>query len=320
MERALRPDRFNVQPETPASEKEFKYWLKTLENYLVELPQENLDKLKVLINHISPSIFEFISEETDYNAAIENLKKIYEKPSNIVFARHVLNVRQQQPGESLDQYLQALKSLSKDCGFEAVDANTHKEQYICQSFVAGISSSSIRQRILESNETSLTDIFKKARSLEHAQKNTEAYGTSYNSHLNAVIPNDPLNQQQNQQQQQQHNQQQQQQLQQQQQQQLQQLQQQSLQLQQSLEENHVNAVKSNRYNEKSTTGDKSNQTCGNCGKERHPPSMCPSRNAECYQCGKKGHLIQVCRSNPKNLNSNSNNSSVSASVFVPAFP
>ena len=54
MERALRPDRFEIMPNNSSSEKEFNHWLKTLENFLAILPCDNLDKLEVLINHLSP--------------------------------------------------------------------------------------------------------------------------------------------------------------------------------------------------------------------------------------------------------------------------
>ena len=185
MERALRPERFEILLDTPASEKEFNFFLRTLENYLAVLPQENLDKLKILINHISPTVFEFVNEEVTYASAIEALKKIYVKPTNVVFARHLLSIRKQQPGESLDQYLQALKTLGKDCNFEAVDANAHRDQYIRDSFIAGISASAIRQRILEDGTTQLSEVFEKARSLEHAQKNVESFGNT-DVHLNAI--------------------------------------------------------------------------------------------------------------------------------------
>ena len=154
MERALRPERFEILPDTPSSEKEFNFFLRTLENYLAVLPQDNLDKLKILINHVSPTVFEFVNDECTYESAIETLKKIYVKPTNVVFARHLLSIRKQQPGESLDQYLQALKTLGKDCDFKEVDANAHRDQYIRDSFIAGISASSIRQRILEDVTTS----------------------------------------------------------------------------------------------------------------------------------------------------------------------
>ena len=181
MERALRPDRFSVEADLPTSEKEFTYWLRTLENYFAVLPQENLDKLKILTNHLSPTVYEYISEENTYENALEILKKVYVKPANKVFARHLLSIRKQDSSESLDQYLQALKTLSKDCGFEAVDANTHREQFIMNTFINGLQSSDIRQRVLEENKTTLTEIFDQARTLDIAQKNTEAYNNNPHS-------------------------------------------------------------------------------------------------------------------------------------------
>ena len=47
MERALRPDKFDVLPDTGTSEKDFKFWLKTLENFLAILLQDNLDSSSI---------------------------------------------------------------------------------------------------------------------------------------------------------------------------------------------------------------------------------------------------------------------------------
>ena len=80
--------------------------------------------------------------------------------------------------------MQTLKTLSKDCDFQAVDANTHRDQYIRDSFIAGLQSSSIRQRLLEDNRTALDDIYIQARSLEHAQQNIQAF-QSGNIQMNA---------------------------------------------------------------------------------------------------------------------------------------
>ena len=326
MERALRPERFEILPDTPSSEKEFNFFLRTLENYLAVLPQEHLDKLKILINHVSPTVFEFVNDELTYASAIEALKKMYVKPTNVVFARHLLSIRKQQPGESLDQYLQALKTLGKDCDFKEVDANAHRDQYIRDSFIAGISASSIRQRILEDGTTELSAVFEKARSLEHAQKNVESFGNT-DMHLNAIsnerrsfIPQQQhLPQPQPQHSQQQHFQQ-------------QQLQQQSFQqppqqplqiqdqpaFQQSTNDSgHLNAMPDNRSN-RNRINRNPNQ-CGNCGNAAHPRSLCPAKDKECYSCGTRGHLGKMCRKRPQS-NSNAGSNGQLASVYVSQFP
>ena len=187
MERALRPDKFDVLPDTGTSEKDFKFWLKTLENFLAILPQDNLDKLKVMINHVSPAVYDYVSECTTYDAAVELLKTIYIKPTNVVFARHLLSTRQQKPEENFDQYLQELKLLSKNCQFEAVTANDHRDQYIRDSFIAGLRSTSIRQRLLEENKVTLADVHEKARTLELAHKNVESYGPKSEDVFSAAL-------------------------------------------------------------------------------------------------------------------------------------
>ena len=140
MDKALRPERFDKNPNNPSSAKEFTHWLRTFEYFLDVLPSTSTDsdKLRVLTNYVTPTIFEYFSECDDYQSAVSVLKSIYIKPTNPVFARHLLATRRQQPGESLDQYLQALKILSKDCCFEAVDAKTYSEQSIRDAFIAGI--------------------------------------------------------------------------------------------------------------------------------------------------------------------------------------
>ena len=87
------------------------------------LSHEDLDKLAVLSNFVSPSIFQHIEDCTDYETSIETLQVLSIKPKNEIFARHVLaTTRKQAPTETLDEYLKALKTLSKDCNFKNVTA------------------------------------------------------------------------------------------------------------------------------------------------------------------------------------------------------
>ena len=149
MDKALRPDRFEGIANTSSAAKEFKHWLKTFEAYLAVLPQDNLNKLTVLTNFVSPSVHEYFSECTEYDDAVKALKDIYVKPTNEVFARHLLATRKQNTGESLDGFLQALKTLSKDCNFKAVTADKNRSDAVRDAFITGIQSNAIRQRLLE---------------------------------------------------------------------------------------------------------------------------------------------------------------------------
>ena len=62
---------------------------------------------------MSPKIFVYIEECTEYDRAIVVLNELFVKRKNEVFARHVLATRSQQIAESLDEYLQVLKTFIK---------------------------------------------------------------------------------------------------------------------------------------------------------------------------------------------------------------
>ena len=133
------------------------------------------DKLNFLINHVDTTVYELISEAPDYDDAIKLLKNTYARASSPIFARYALKTCNQTVGESLDVYLQKLKRLSTGCNFSAVSAKLHKKKAIRDAFIGGILSNEIRQQLLEDHNLSLKKAFDKARSLEIAQENAEAY-------------------------------------------------------------------------------------------------------------------------------------------------
>ena len=65
----------------------------------------SINKLSVLANFVSPSIFQQIEECTDYGAGVEILQALFVKPRNEIFARHILATRCQQPHKTLDEFL-----------------------------------------------------------------------------------------------------------------------------------------------------------------------------------------------------------------------
>ena len=113
------------------STKEFSHWFKTFQNFLSVLPmlqvfpQQNLEKLMILTNLLSPTVYKVINESSMYDDAVSVLISAYIKSTNEVFAQHLWSIRKQQPGESLDEFLQALKALSKDCNFKPATAEQH---------------------------------------------------------------------------------------------------------------------------------------------------------------------------------------------------
>lgn len=200
----LRPERFSVLPNTSGADKAWLHWKRTFTNYIASAirtpaatqpgdgetadPTATLaaNKLDVLINYVSSSVYDYISECADYDTAIQTLESMYVVPKNEIFARHLLATRKQQPGESLDTFLNVLKLLAKDCQFKAVSAEVYKQEQIRDAFINGLQTPSIRQRLLENVTLSLTETFTQARSLELAQKTSDQYNTPPPLSLNTV--------------------------------------------------------------------------------------------------------------------------------------
>lgn len=172
MERLLRPERFEGSQDT--SPAQWTHWLRTFSNFVQSISPAP-DKLKLLINYISPEAYSHISDCENYEDAINALKAVYVKPKNIIYARHQLATRRQLSSESIDTYLHSLKILAKDCDFTQVTADTYTQEAMREAFIAGLASPAIRQRLLEKETLTLSEAVQLARSLDSAQRNAEGY-------------------------------------------------------------------------------------------------------------------------------------------------
>ena len=121
-------------------------------------------------------MYDYIEDCADYDAAVETLTQLYIKTPNEIFARHLLATRIQKPGETLTEFLQELRKLSKDCNIKNVTAEQYREALVRDSFINGIASPLIRQRLdLENTRLHLKTAFDQANSLDLEQKKSEAY-------------------------------------------------------------------------------------------------------------------------------------------------
>jgi len=141
----IKPSTFTADPSSSQAAKEWKYWYKTFTNFLESFPADpaitNESKLRCLIAHINQDVYELISDSANYDQAIQTLERLYVKPSNVMFARHLLMTCKQKSEQSIDEYFQKLKRLSKDCNYAAVNAENHKNEAVREAFISGLSSS-----------------------------------------------------------------------------------------------------------------------------------------------------------------------------------
>ena len=160
----------------------------------------------------------------------------------------------------LYQGLDALKILAKDCKFEAVTATEYRDQSIRDSFINGISSNAIRQRLLENSQLDLDTAVKQAKSMETACNQAETYVKSHCTVSAAAASEysetkDPSKL--------------------------------------SFCEND-SSIDSSKYSEPTVSSISTNQKCFFCGLRRHPRSKCPAKDSSCNKCGKVGHYAKVC--------------------------
>ena len=83
MERLMRPDRLDADPNSSDAAKTYNHWFRTFTNFIDSLPTEPApNKLNLLINYVAPSVYDYISECTTFDAASDTLKNMYIKPKN----------------------------------------------------------------------------------------------------------------------------------------------------------------------------------------------------------------------------------------------
>ena len=80
MDKFLRPGRFDAIPNARGSDKAWLHWKKTFTEILTSIAEHEPNSLNVIINYVSPEVFEYIADCTDYDSALETLESLYITP------------------------------------------------------------------------------------------------------------------------------------------------------------------------------------------------------------------------------------------------
>ena len=114
MNRLMKPERLDLDPSAPNAAKEWRHWRRTFDNFIIECGIDPVpNKHRIITNLISANVYEHIEDCTDFQSVIDTLDNLFVKSPNVIFARHLLSTRRQQSRETLDQFLQDLRKLSK---------------------------------------------------------------------------------------------------------------------------------------------------------------------------------------------------------------
>jgi len=179
----LRPRELCVEPGTPDADRIFAFWCRTVEDFIESLRELRRDgdpevnKQRIMINCLSPSVDPCVEDAAGYADVVRILKSLYVQQKNNSYARHLLVSRHQLQGETMCEYLQVLKTLAKHCTFSDVTVAAYREELTRDAFINGLSSASIRQRLLEKAEITL-QAFELAESLDRAQRQALSMGQS----------------------------------------------------------------------------------------------------------------------------------------------
>ena len=187
------------------------------------------------------------------------MEKVYSKKVNKIYARWKLS-QEKQRGEAIDNFVNRLMILAKDCSFEDVTAIEYKKESVLQSFISGLEDPYIRQRILE-KDVNLEGALEAAEILKRAKTDAGCYETEKNQATVAVANKieskcdlDPETTVDN-----------------------------------GAHVDHIAAV---------SRTSKANNTklvkCQNCGIQ-HPVRKCPAFGKACFSCGKLNHYAEFCR-------------------------
>ena len=94
----------------------------------------------------------------------------------LIFAKLLLASRKQQSGETIEPFYQFLH-IFQDCGQRNVTGEEYKNELVQNAFINGLSSHSIRHRLLAKYQLIVTQTFDFERSLRTAEDHFEAYLT-----------------------------------------------------------------------------------------------------------------------------------------------
>ena len=189
MDKILRPERLDFDVKSSNAEEDYNHWIRTFENFLEAVIKSNddADKLKVLTNFVTPKVYHYIADCDSFESAKDMLQSLFIKKKNKVCARYILLNQKQDPSETISDYVASLKQLTRDCDFKQVTSQQYHEEMLLNAFVSGLSSDTIRQRLLEEDDLTFDKAVKSACALELAQRNNKSFQKNNDSQFVALV-------------------------------------------------------------------------------------------------------------------------------------
>ena len=63
----LKPEQIDLDPNSPIAAKEWKYWLRTFNNFIAECGNVAPDKYRTIINLMTHNVFDYVEDCVDFD-------------------------------------------------------------------------------------------------------------------------------------------------------------------------------------------------------------------------------------------------------------
>ena len=125
--------------------------------------------------------FDEANENRNIEDVIAKFETYCEPLKNITFERYKFLSRKQQHGESIDEYITALKLLASSCEY-----NQMQDSMVKDALVLGVTNSQLREALLRETNLDLNKAINLAQSTERAQQQIRTLNNENESNVNNV--------------------------------------------------------------------------------------------------------------------------------------
>ena len=148
------PKELDLDP-SECNEAAYLFWKSKFEDYLEETgTNDDRVKFKRLKAKLDLKVYEHIASIDTYKEAIANLDRLFIATKNLNATGNKLITTKQKEGQSVQSYLLRLQILARDCKFDLpASAEANRDEWVCQTFIAGLESSEMRLRLLEKKQS-----------------------------------------------------------------------------------------------------------------------------------------------------------------------
>lgn len=172
-----------IEPFTLSS-KQWPAYIRRVNQYIILNEISDALKVSLLITAVGEETYTLMCdlcspcfpEDKTYEELVQLVTEHLEPQRSEIAERHVFRLRRQRPGESLTDYLQALKHLAATCNFGRCGTCTSMEENLRDQFVSGLANDAMRARIFAERKIQYKEAVELLFALEATEKHAKVSG------------------------------------------------------------------------------------------------------------------------------------------------